>query len=424
MSSNPFLEGPFAPVREEVTVTDLAVSGTLPAHLDGRYLRNGPNPVGDPDPATYHWFVGDAMVHGIRLCDGRAEWYRSRRVPTPDAGAVQPPNTNVIGHAGRTFAIAESGVPPYELTDELETVGPCDFGGTLAGGYTAHPHRHPATGELHAVSYSADPEYRVRYSVLGSDGRVRRTTDIEVTGSPMMHDFALSENHAVLFDLPVTFDLAQYRAGGVAGGLPTSWDPERPARVGVLPHDGGPVGVRWFDVEPCFVFHPLNAHEVDGRIVVDVVRYPTMFAHSRQGPDSLSTLDRWTVDPAAGTVREERLDDRPQEFPRHDERRTGRAYRYGYAVGLAHGALLKHDVVAGTTAVCPFEPGDVPGEFVFVPTAGTGTEDEGVLMGIVQRSATGHGDLVLLDAGTLETVATVHLPVRVPYGFHGNWVPS
>src|SRR5687768_5063937 len=82
--ANSYLAGNFAPVREEVTVTDLDASGTLPDYLDGRYLRTGPNPVTDPDPATYHWFTGSGMVHGIRLRDGKAEWYRNRYVRSAD----------------------------------------------------------------------------------------------------------------------------------------------------------------------------------------------------------------------------------------------------------------------------------------------------------------------------------------------------
>ena len=74
-----FLDGPFAPVTEEITAFDLPVTGQVPAGLDGRYLRNGPNPMGLDDPG-YHWFLGDGMVHGVRLRDGRAEWYRNRWV--------------------------------------------------------------------------------------------------------------------------------------------------------------------------------------------------------------------------------------------------------------------------------------------------------------------------------------------------------
>ena len=85
----------------------------------------------------------------------------------------------------------------YELTDELDTVGPCDFDGTLSGGYTAHPHRDPTTGELHAVSYSFARGRTVQYSVIDTDGHARRTVDIEVSGSPMMHDFSLTDKYVV-----------------------------------------------------------------------------------------------------------------------------------------------------------------------------------------------------------------------------------
>ena len=154
---NRYLEGNYAPVTDEVTETELPVTGTVPAWLEGRYLRNGPNPMA-ADPATYHWFTGDGMVHGVRLRDGRAEWYRNRWVRNESvAAALGEPwkggpvhgdfdfaaNTNVIGHAGKTLAIVEAGARPYELTDELETVGICDFDGTLPGGYTAHPEARP-----------------------------------------------------------------------------------------------------------------------------------------------------------------------------------------------------------------------------------------------------------------------------------------
>ena len=160
-TENPYLNGNFAPVREEITALDLDVTGAIPEYLDGRYLRIGPNPIGDPDPARYHWFLGSGMAHGLRLRDGKAHWYRNRWVrsadvarklgetwrggPT-DGGFDFAANTNIIGHGGRTLAIVEAGARPYELTDELETVGPSDFCGTLFGGYTAHPKRDPVDG--------------------------------------------------------------------------------------------------------------------------------------------------------------------------------------------------------------------------------------------------------------------------------------
>jgi carotenoid cleavage dioxygenase len=442
---NRYLEGNYAPVTEEVTATELPITGTLPDWLEGRYLRNGPNPI-TADPETYHWFTGDGMVHGIRLRDGKADWYRNRWVRNQsvaealgeqwkggpvfgdfDFGA----NTNVIGHAGRTFAIVEAGSRPYELTEELDTVGVCDFDGTLPGGYTAHPKRDPETGELHAVSYFFGWGNKVQYTVIDRDGRVRRAVDVEVGASPMLHDMSLTECYAVIYDLPVTFQMDMAMAGS---NFPYAWDPDYQARVGLLPREGNAEDVRWFEVEQCYVFHPLNAYDDGDRVVLDVVRHPRMFDRNRQGPDEgAPTLDRWTVDLAAGKVLEERLDDRGQEFPRVDERLVGRRHRYGYSVAVvedeqAHldfgaNAVLKHDLVAGTTAVREFRNG-AAGEFVMVPPAADAGEDDGILMGIVYDRGRDASDLVVLDAATMEDVATVHLPVRVPYGFHGNWVPS
>jgi carotenoid cleavage dioxygenase len=443
MTKNPYLEGNFGPVHEEVTATELPVTGTLPAHLDGRYLRNGPNPLDVPDPAAYHWFMGTGMVHGLRLCDGKAEWYRNRWVRSGDtARALGEPvrpgpthgemdfasNTHVIGHAGRTFAIVEAGSRPYELTDGLDTVGPCDFDGTLPGGYTAHPKRDPLTGELHAVSYYWGWDNKVQYSVIGTDGRVRRTVDVEVNGSVMMHDFSLTENHVVIYDLPVTFDMDK----AMRGTLPYTWNDDYQARVGVMARDSDGSDVRWFEIEPCYVYHPLNAYDDGDRIVLDVVRHPKTFATRHNGPDEgVTTLDRWTVDTAAGKVIEERLHDRAQEFPRVDERVVSRPHRYGYTVGFEitddlqlSNVIMKHDLQQRTTQTRVLGDEARPAEMVFVPDGPDTGEDEGVLMGYVYDGTTDRSDLVVLDAGTLETVASVHLPARVPFGFHGSWVPT
>ncbi|MCP2335901.1 carotenoid oxygenase family protein [Actinomadura rupiterrae] len=491
--ANGILDGQYAPVREELTVTDLEITGEIPAHLDGRYARIGPNPFGDPDPGTYHLFTGDGMVHGVRLRDGRAEWYRNRWVrhedlarrmgerPRPGgrhAGMDYAVNTNVVAHAGRTFALVEAGSRPYELTDEFETVGPCDFDGTLPGGYTAHPHRDPDTGELHAVSYFFGWGNKVRYTVLSRSGRVRKVVDIEVTGSPMMHDFSLTDRYVVLYDLPVTFDVRGITAGApsaLAGPLnsvlsrvigrrtlpepvvaaairsrrgsspqafPYSWKPDYPARIGLLPREGTAADVRWYDVDPCYVFHPLNAYEDGDTVVLDVVRHPRMFATTTVPGEGAPCLERWTVDRAAGRVRTERVDDRPQEFPRHDERLVGRPYRYGYSVGIdiagadfgegEHAdlavfepdALLKNDLLSRKTEVHRFGTGRIASEFSFVPSSHASAEDEGVLMGYVLDTSTDRSDLVFLDAATLEQIGAVHLPARVPSGFHGNWMPT
>jgi len=443
--TNPYLLGNYAPVASEETVTDLPVTGSLPSTLNGRYLRNGPNPITPPDPATYHWFTGDGMVHGIRIEDGKARWYRNRWVRSeevatalgedPHPGPVVEgmdfsSNTNVIAHAGRTYAIVEAGARPYEMTYELDTVGASDFQGTLPGGYTAHPKRDPQTGELHAISYYWAWGNHVQYSVVDVDGRVRRIVDIPVGGPVSIHDMSLTASFAVIYDLPVVFSP---EALGEGFAFPYRWSEEYESRVGLLPLEGTADDVVWCDIDPCYVFHPMNAYDEDGVVVVDLVRHPKMFATHLIGPDEgAPVLERWRIDPGSGKVGTQLLDDRPQEFPRVDERLVGRRHRYGYSAALdtdakdeagltMAGALIKHDLTTGASETRAFQGG--AGEAIFVPESASSGEDEGYVLSLVFDTEREASDLLVLHAQdfTGDPLAVVHLPVRVPYGFHGNW---
>ncbi len=446
-ATNPYLEGNYAPVSVEVTATDLRVQGHIPDDLCGRYLRNGPNPVGTPDPASYHWFTGDGMVHGIRLRDGRAEWYRNRWVraehvaralgeerrpgPPPHGDMDVGPNTNVIGHAGRTFALVEAGARPFELTDELESIGPTDLGGTLSGGYTAHPKLDPRSGELYAVSYFWGWGNDVEVTVIDAGAKVRSARRVSLGGSTSLHDCAITERFVVLLDLPVIFSMEAVQDGAL---FPYRWQEGYPARVGLLPREGQSTDVVWHDVEPCYVFHFMNAYDDGEGVVLDLVRYDSMFRTSFLGPDEAEpTLDRWHLDGHGGPVKEERLDERGQEFPRVDERRVGRPHRYGYAVsseaspvGTTEPALIRHDFAAGTSTVRPFGRHAMLGEAVFVPRSDDAAEDDGWLLALVYSGESDSSALHILEASDLtgEPQAIVELPQRVPVGFHGNWVPD
>jgi carotenoid cleavage dioxygenase len=437
-TANPFLAGNYGPVSEERTDTGLPVDGTVPAELRGRYLRIGPNPRVMPD-GPYHWFLGDGMVHGVELGGGSARWYRNRWVrtdelavalgETPVSGPTPPmydaSNTHVIGHAGRILALTEGSVP-YELSPTLDTLRRTDFGGPLPTGFTAHPKIDPVSGELHGFAYWFDTPFLVYY-VIDANGVLVRREEITIPRAVMMHDFAITREHVLFFDLPVVFDLETQP-------FPFRWDDDTPARVGVMPRSGGDADVQWIDVDPCYVFHPMNAYEDNGSVVVDVPKYVTMMKHSRVGPfdGAPPSLERWTIDLAAGKVRAEQVDGRGQEFPRINEALLGSRHRYGYCVELVEvrdsfdsARYLKHDFVAGTTEEHDFGAGRHPSELVFVPGAGGG-EDDGWLVGYVYDAATDRSDLVILDAHDFSApaVATVHLPSRVPFGFHGSWIPD
>ncbi|MFI0351373.1 carotenoid oxygenase family protein [Actinomadura sp. 9N407] len=436
----PWMDGHLAPVPDEIDAAGLAVTGTLPPELNGRYFRNGPNPV--PGEESHHWFSGHGMVHGIRLRDGRAEWYRNRWVRTKafteGAAMVRPDftfdrtavtaNTHVIPHNDKIYALVEVGFP-YELTRDLDTVGPCDFGGRLTTGMTAHPKEDPVTGELLFFGYGFTPPF-LTYHRLSAAGELVESREIDVPGATMVHDFAITENHVVWLDLPLVFDLDL-----ITRGMPYRWDDHYGARLGVMPRAGGQV--RWYDIDPCYVFHVGNAYEdAAGRVVLDGARYsPESFTGIWSSVGGLSAnpaqaaaeaggarLHRWTIDTATGKVLDEAIDDRAVEFPTHDDTLTGRAHRYLYTA--TDDAIVKYDLRTGAATDHTPGPGLAPGEAVFVPAEGARNEDEGWLLSIVTDTGGQGSELIVLDAADLTPAASVRLPRRVPAGFHGSWIPD
>jgi carotenoid cleavage dioxygenase len=435
-NENPYLAGNLAPVTEEVTAFDLPTTGRIPVELEGRWLRNGPNPEVVADPTKHHWFLGTGMVHGVRLRGGNAEWYRNRFVLDADARAAGEvgANTNVGGFAGTTWAMVEGGNPPVELGYELDSKGPNRFNGTLDGPFTAHPKYDAATGELHAMSYHwPDLIDHVDYTVVAGDGRVTKSLAIPVNDMPMMHDMSLTEKYAVIYDLSVTVNFDVLGAGY---SFPFKWAADRPGRVGLLPRAGSADDIIWCDVDPCYVFHPLNAYDApDGTVVVDVCRYDAIMVDDRLGPfgDNLATLDRWVIDPVAKRVTETRLDDRPQEFPRHNPKVALQQHRFGYTSEVKqpvdvniHGAIIKIDTETGSSDAHEFGHGRGGAEPVFVPKADGTTEDAGWILTVVYDATTDRSELHILDAENIAgpEVAAIALPQRVPFGFHGNWVPD
>jgi carotenoid cleavage dioxygenase-like enzyme len=432
-----FLQGNYGPVREELTAFDLDVEGALPPELTGLYVRNGSNP---KSGTAGHWFFGDGMVHGVRIEAGRAAWYRNRYVRTTkyergldamDMEAILDPtasaaNTHVIGHAGRILAL-EEGHLPYALTPELETIGADSYDGRLTTAFTAHPKLCPETGELHFFGYGAVEPY-LTYHVLDAAGRLVHSAPITVAKPTMMHDFMITREHAIFMDLPVVLDLER----AMRGEAPIGWDDTYGARIGIVPRFGTDADIRWFEIDPCYVFHPMNAYVDGSTVVCDVGRHATMWRTSMEDfPPSY--LHRWTFDLATGKVTETQLDDVSHGFPRVDDRTVGLKHRYGFAVGprggvegnfSTPGVIMKYDLENGGSTTHDLGPSAHPAEFVFVEASEASGPDEGWLMGFVYDDTTEASELVVLDASDMaaKPVARVKLPQRVPFGFHGSWI--
>lgn len=292
----------YAPVTERLTEFDLPVDGAIPAELNGWYVRNGPN----PRQATAHWFTGDDMIHGVRLEGGRAKWYRNRWIRTDSFKEDFPlynadgtrnlragtANTHLVNHAGKTLALVESSLP-YEITNDLDTVGAYDFGGKLVDSMTAHPKICPTTGEMHFFGYGNIFEPHVTYHRADADGELTINRPLDVKAPTMMHDFALTAEHVVFMDLPIVFNMDVALKGD--GDMPCRWDDNYGARLGVMRRDDPFGEVRWFEIDPCYVFHVANAYDADGSMVLQAVRYPELW-RGTSGFEKDGVLWSWTID--------------------------------------------------------------------------------------------------------------------------------
>ena len=408
------------------------------------YVRNGSNPVSGE---SEHWFLGNGMVHGVRIENGRAAWYRNRYVHTTmlddpsakrvsDDGVVHhdvsAANTHVVGHGGKVLAL-EEGSFPYELDTKLETVGCMNFDGKLKTAFTAHPHVCPVTGEMLAYGYGQFPPY-LTYHRVSPDGKLVQSEVIDVPGPTMMHDFMITEKRAIFMDLPVVFDLE----AALAGTMPFKWSDDYGARIGIMPRTGTNADVKWFEVEPCYIFHAMNAWDEGEKVVYDAVRASEVWrkAGDMMGGDGKITLHRFTFDLATGNVKEETLDDRGMEFPRIADGRIGLKNRYGYTLAFSDLAAAstpsfighyKFDLEKGTSELHTSGEGRNPGEPVFVSAPGADpNSDEGWVVTYVYDDGSGKSEFVIVDATnfTGEPVARVKLPQRVPFGFHGSWIPD
>jgi len=433
------LQGNWAPVKEELTVSDLEVKGEVPKEINGLYIRNGMNP---RSGFSDHWFFGNGMLHGFNFEDGKVS-YKNRYVRTPyyekdldiigsfgDLSA-SPANTHIIKHADKFLALEEAHLP-WEVDENLETKGAYDFNGKLKGAMTAHPRTCPKTGELLFFSYSVMSEPYLTYYRVNPAGKLIQIEPIELPRAVMMHDWNVTENHVVFMDLPIISDMNL----AVETGSPFGFKPEFGARLGVMPREGSNSDVRWFDIDPCYVFHPLNSYEEGNKIILHVCRQQEAMVGGFQdiygGETTVARLWKWTIDLELGSVKEEQIDDAPCDFPRIDDRRIGFKNDYGYFTTLETDVesltigrhLLKYDLVNDKRLTHDLGENVTGGEALFVPRTANSSEDDGWVISLAYEAETDRSKLLVINSQDFESapVAEIYAPQRVPNGAHGSWV--
>ncbi len=459
---SPYLQGNYAPVHDEIDAPALAVvAGEVPRDLDGTFVRNGSNPRFSA-AGRYHWFDGDGMLHAVRFRGGRAayrnRWIRTRAFLAEEeagralwTGVTERPdftnprgpfkdtaNTDVVFHAGKLLVTWWLGGEPYVIdVSTLATCGVETFGGDVPT-ISAHPKVDAVTGEMMIFDYKPFPPY-LRYGVVAPDGRCTHWTTVDLPGPRLQHDMAITARHTLVFDMSLMWDPELL----VRGQTRVRFFRDRPARVGILARHAPGDRVRWFETEPFYMYHTVNAWEEGDRIVLLGCRITNPLAddppsgHRTASPTIgflrlEPALHRWTFDLATGAVSEAQLDDTLAEFPRMDNRVLGHRSRLSYhgrmapAPTMLFDALVKYDTERGSQWSYAYPAGWFGGEVVFAPRTGSRAEDDGYLVTFVAEEATGVAEVYVFDAHEIAAgpIARLAAPQRVPTGYHTWWVPG
>lgn len=454
---NPYLHGLYAPTDKETTATELEVIGEIPKDLYGAYYRNGPNPV-RPPVGMHHWFDGDGMLHQIYFENGKAE-YRNRYVATKDHlaevegtceanGVLKPANrarknkeykdtanTDVIMHNGQLMALwYVSGTPVRIDPRTLQTIGEETFSGKLPRNVSAHSKSDYRTGEFVFFDYALYEPW-MSMGVVDKNNELTHFTEIELPAPRLPHDMGLTENYVILHDLPVVFTEQGMKQGMWSIHQP----PGQPARFGVLPRNGRGDEIKWFEAEPCYIYHVINCWEDGDEVVMTACK---MIPNGRNpGPEygvyapmvavlALHAVPfEWRMNMKTGEITSKQLDDRLGEFPVVNLDWVGQKTKFSYHVSLPDDdlllfdGLLKYDLETGACVEHMFEEGVYGSEPAYAPRVGASEEDDGYVIVFVTDKASMTSEARVLDARNMAgaPLARIKIPQRMPLGFHGTW---
>lgn len=462
----PSFTGVFEPIRIEADVEDLDIEGEVPADLDGAFYRVQPDPKHPPLLGDDIAFNGDGMVSMFRFKGGRVN-FRQRYVQTDKFklereagralfGAYRNPlkdepsvkgryrgtaNTNAFFHGGYLFGLKEDSPPVAMDANTLETFGYHDFDGQMTSPtFTAHPKIDPETGDMCCFGYAAKGLLTrdMVYYEITADGRKTREVWFEVPYYAMMHDFGVTRDYAIFHVVPSTSSWERLEAGLPHFGFDTT----KQIHLVVLPRDGTAADIKIFTAPNCFASHVMNAFNEGTKIHFDTPEaknnmfpfFPDWHGAPYKPEEAQSHLTRWTVDMDSNSgefEKRERLSEFVGEFPRIDDRYAMEPYRHGWMLGMGMGpgsrASLGH-VDVSTGRVRSWQAGENRAlqEPCFLPKSKDAPEGEGYIVQVQQHIDDGKSDLLLYDAQRVDEgpMATIHVPLRMRFGLHGNWVPG
>jgi len=351
-------------------------------------------------------------------------------------------STDVVVHNGRAITSFWQCGDLYAMDPEtLAPLGRETWGGDFPSdwGVSAHTKVDENSGEMLFFNYAKQAPY-MHFGVLDAAGELANYIDIPLPGPRLPHDMAFTEHFAILNDLPL-FWHPELLAKGVH--RPTFF-PDVPSRFAVVPRNGTTSDIKWFEADPTYVLHWINAYEDGDEIVLDGFFQGAPEPPKRPGATKFESVyryldlhqmktrpHRWRFNLVTGETKEDDLSEQIMEFGMINGRVGGRPYRYSYNVTGVPGwflfdGLVKHDVENGTEEHFGFGEGVFGSETVMAPRPDATAEDDGYLVTFTTDVNNDLSECLVLDAGAIGAgpVARIRLPERLSSGTHACWAPG